>query len=119
KFATWVREWHMDEDGRVPDWDEYMGALETRKAEDRQRKQLARLRRKSGGQSAGHPPDSPQDVRKMSAPARADEDGTVRKISPSPTDQPRANGQPPNQPTDGERAFLAAVQADRRPIWEA
>lgn len=57
-FATWVREHHLDEDGRVKEWDEYMGALEARREADRLRKEAERLRRKSNGRHA----DSPADV---------------------------------------------------------
>lgn len=51
-FATWVRQHHMDEDGRVKEWDEYMGALEARREADRLRKEAERVRRKSTGSPA-------------------------------------------------------------------
>lgn len=38
KFAAWVRAEHMDSDGRVPEWDDYAGRLEQRRAQDRERK---------------------------------------------------------------------------------
>lgn len=86
-FARWVRDKHMDEDGRVPEWDEYMGALETRREKDRRRKAELRARdraRRQAETSIGSPADSPQDapqdspqdVPQTSAPARAN--GTVR-----------------------------------------
>ena len=36
-FSKWVREHHLDEDGRVREWDDYAGALEQRRAKERQR----------------------------------------------------------------------------------
>lgn len=37
-FAKWVREHHLDDDGRVREWDEYAGKLEVIRERDRQRK---------------------------------------------------------------------------------
>lgn len=62
-FATWVRQHHMDDDGRVKEWDEYMGALEARREADRLRKEAERVRRKS----AGSPEDVTRKVRTVSA----------------------------------------------------
>lgn len=73
-FAAWVREKHMDADGRINDWDEYMGVLETKRAKDRERKRIEREKKKtalsngtSRGQSEGRhadsPVDAPRDVR--------------------------------------------------------
>lgn len=68
QFATWIRQHHLDEDGRVKEWDDYMGALEARREADRLRKEADRIRRKS----AGHPQDSPQDIQGTSRPKSAE-----------------------------------------------
>lgn len=63
-FAKWVRDQHMDADGRVKEWDEYQGALEARREADRRRKQEERAlkqARNDDRESAGSPQDSPQD----------------------------------------------------------
>ena len=36
-FAKWVRAEHQDAEGRVPEWDDYAGALEVRREKERQR----------------------------------------------------------------------------------
>lgn len=36
-FAKWLREHHLDAEGRVSEWDDYAGALEQRRAKERQR----------------------------------------------------------------------------------
>lgn len=66
-FAAWVRAYHVDDDGRVREWDEYQGPLEYRREADRARKAAERVRKKS----AGHP----RDVRVTSA---RNEDDTIR-----------------------------------------
>lgn len=85
-FAQWVREQHMDEEGRVPHWDEYQGALETRKEKDRQRKQRQRVRGTSDGSHADSPAEVTRNVtrtvRGTSAPTRGD--GTVRNGTNTP-----------------------------------
>lgn len=69
-FANWVRTQHMDADGRINDWDEYMGVLESKRAKDRERKRLEREKKKvaasngtSHGPSNGSHADSRRDVR--------------------------------------------------------
>lgn len=68
-FANWVRTQHMDADGRINDWDEYMGVLESKRARDRERKRLEREKKKeevartSRGHSNGRHADVPCDVR--------------------------------------------------------
>lgn len=41
-FAGWVRAAHLDEDGRVREWDEYQGTLESRRSKERLRMQNVR-----------------------------------------------------------------------------
>ncbi|HEX7089896.1 MAG TPA: hypothetical protein VF192_07150 [Longimicrobiales bacterium] len=126
-FATWVRAEHMDDEGRIPEWDDFMGALEARRQADRERKELERLRRKadrlSRGPSADSPRDSPQTSRGSSAPTRANVDVDVTKrdeISPATTPPPVAHAPPRRlRRTDGETAFLAALPEESRATWEA
>jgi hypothetical protein len=79
-FAKWVRDHHMDPDGRVPHWDEYQGALESRKVRDRERKRQQRERQRAKSPqevtrtSNGSHADSPQDV----PPHGTERYGTVR-----------------------------------------
>lgn len=63
KLAAFIRDAHLDEDGRVNEWDDYAGKLEDRKEKDRERK------RRSRGRHA----DTPQDVTPDSAPTIRDE----------------------------------------------
>lgn len=73
-FAAFIRASHTDAEGRVNEWDEYAGALEDRRAKDRDRQRRRRdVRRMSRGQSAGSHADAPRDVTPGSAPARANE----------------------------------------------
>lgn len=83
EFAKWVRHHHMDEDGRVKEWDDYQGALEARREADRLRKQEERRlksERSKAEQSAGSHADSPEDVGRTSAgrPHPRARNGTVR-----------------------------------------
>ena len=101
RFAAFVRAQHADADGRVNEWDEYQGALETRRENDRQRQ---RKHRASGtrldvthdGCHTDVTRDSERDVRVTSAPARANEtkrDETRRETTQSvlpPHDAPSA-----------------------------
>jgi hypothetical protein len=67
-FAAWVREHHMDADGRVKEWDEYMGELELRRAKAREKKARQRASRRgnepetSGGSGSDVPGDKPGDT---------------------------------------------------------
>jgi hypothetical protein len=59
KLAAVIRERHLS-DGRIKDWDEYQGVLETRRATDAARKRAEREAerlRTSNGQPTGRPPD--------------------------------------------------------------
>ncbi len=71
RFASFIREYHTDTDGRVNEWDEYAGKLEGRRAQERQRKQRDRERT-----SRGRHADSPQDVTRPSLPTIRDD--TIR-----------------------------------------
>lgn len=61
RFAAFIRTQHLDGDGRVSEWDDYAGALETRREKER-----TRLRNKRDG-VAQQPAVSTQDV---ATPAR-------------------------------------------------
>lgn len=63
KFAAFIRAYHLDDEGRVNEWDDYAGKLEDRKEKDRNRK------RKSRGSHA----DSPALVTLDSAPTKRNE----------------------------------------------
>lgn len=45
KFAKFIREHHLDENGRCREWDDYAGALEDRRAKDRARQAEYRKKR--------------------------------------------------------------------------
>lgn len=67
RFAAFVRAQHIDQQGRVNEWDDYNGVLEDRRERDRERKRKLReerrnVRRTSAGQSAGQPMGRPHDV---------------------------------------------------------
>ncbi len=72
-FAAWVRTHHLDADGRVNEWDEYAGALESRREKERER-----LRNKRHGVAQQSEDVAQQLVneRKLLLPARANE--TIR-----------------------------------------
>ena len=99
-FAAWVRSQHMDDDGRVPHWDEYMGQLEVRKLIDRERKRLER-----GEKSTGRPQDCPAD-NPLDSPdsvyCYGDEDGTERKKKQNKT------------PTTARAELIAALATPSR-----
>lgn len=78
-FAAWVRDQHVDEDGRISEWDTYQGKLETKREleRDRQRKSRERhadntsdIRVTSRRRTANH-------TRDVGTPTR-ERDGTVR-----------------------------------------
>lgn len=52
RFAKFIRDNHLDADGRVREWDEYAGALEQRKQKNREHQAAWRARRK--GESNGY-----------------------------------------------------------------
>lgn len=47
-FAAWVRDSHMDEDGRVNEWDSYQGKLEVKREQERQRVREFREKKRYG-----------------------------------------------------------------------
>lgn len=74
-FANWVREQHLDDEGRINEWDEYAGALEARRAKERQRLHDKReLLRNSTHDVA----QQSRNRRKVLQPARAVRDETKR-----------------------------------------
>lgn len=108
RFATFIRSHHLDADGRVNEWDEYAGALETRRRKDRDRKRTSR------GQSAGHPQDCPPDGGGGSAPARAKRDETTTTTTTNYFDPPATrearetpSGTAPDGAVIGEPALTA------------
>jgi len=66
RFAKFIRDSHLDESGRVREWDDYAGTLETRREKDRQRQRDKRERERTDVRvtSDGHP----RDVTETSAP---------------------------------------------------
>jgi hypothetical protein len=74
-FAAFIRSSHTDPSGRVNEWDEYAGTLETRRAKDRARKADERAKKSRGSHA-----DRPQDVTLVSIPnettTKRDETGT-------------------------------------------
>lgn len=100
-FAAWLRQHHLDAEGRVREWDEYAGALEIRRAKERQRLAEKRTVLRNAMRDVGQPPPDvaqpPADTgaesraRARSAPTRnadadADADGTKNE-----TNQPTAS----------------------------
>jgi hypothetical protein len=85
RFAAFIREHHLDADGRVREWEEYAGALEARRATER-----TRLRNKRHGvaqREANKPPTDAQ--QNASVATRAPErNGTERESSTTPTTKP-------------------------------
>lgn len=100
RFAMFVREAHLDSDGRVREWDEYAGRLEARRAKDRARKEEERAR-KSRGSHADNQTHRPQDVTPNSIPARANEDETLRdETRRSNCTSSSAGGEKPRDPME-------------------
>lgn len=98
-FAKFVREHHMDDAGRINEWDEYAGALEQRRASDRDRKRKSRgqpadSHMEVGRMSAGSHADSPRDSRVTSAPARANETIRYEDVVEEPRELANADDSP-------------------------
>lgn len=70
RFAKFIRECHLDEEGRINEWLDYAGALETRRAKERER-----LRNKRNG-VAQQTTNNGDVVARLLQPARANE--TIR-----------------------------------------
>jgi hypothetical protein len=84
-FAEWVRREHQDPEGRVPEWDDYAGALELRRAKEAQRLAEKRQRLRNSTQSVAQ---QTSDILQPLQPARAN--GTERDDTiPKPTPQKR------------------------------
>lgn len=120
-FAAWIRENHLDEEGRVNAWMEYAGALEVRRAKERDR--IAQRRADLAQQLANRPPvvaqqnaDSTQSVAQQNAnvrdvlqPARA-----VRNANDNEKDQEQ-------EPKGAAKAtpWMAWVRKDWRERYQA
>jgi hypothetical protein len=72
-FAAWVRAEHQDAEGRVPEWDEYAGALELRRAKEAQRQAEKRQKLRNSTQSVAQ---QSANILQQLQPARAN--GTER-----------------------------------------
>ena len=74
-FAQWVREQHLDDEGRVNEWLDYAGALESRRAKERQRLHDKRemLRNSTHGVA-----QQTRNAGNLLQPARAERDETKR-----------------------------------------
>lgn len=78
-FAKWVRTQHQDAEGRVPEWDDYAGALELRREKERQRLAEKRQQLRNRTQNVGQ--QTRNDLQPLQ-PARAngtERDDTERK----------------------------------------
>lgn len=87
RFAAFIRESHVDPDGRVNEWDDYAGALEARRAKERERLRNKRIPLRNGTQDVAQQPERNDDeVRTVLQPARANEterDGKdLQSVSP-------------------------------------
>jgi hypothetical protein len=78
-FAKWVRENHMDADGRVNEWDEYQEELEfvREKARDKKRRQRAQKRSRVQGDNPGDGPGTNRETVPQSPPP-TERNGTER-----------------------------------------
>ncbi len=98
RFAAFIREKHLDADGRVKEWDEYAGPLENRREYDRERKRKER-ERKSRKRPGDSPPDSPTEVTGTSTPTIRDE-----TVEPEPLQGSRVPLPPAALAPEGARA---------------
>ena len=95
-FAKWLRDHHLDDDGRVREWDEYAGKLEVIRERDRQRK-AAKCPAERDRNSSG----KPSELLDVSTPARANETkrDETKDLKPSrsakkPAETPETGGWP-------------------------
>lgn len=82
-FARWVRAHHVDADGRLRDWDETNGPLDTRRENNRRAAQAHRNRQRAGRAGRAEPPEKPDqrpeppdDQRPEPPPVSADVSGS-------------------------------------------
>jgi hypothetical protein len=123
RFAEFVRANHTDEDGRVREWDDYAGALETRREKERDRKRRQRGQASGNGAKAvrdvpqDEPRDNPHDVARTGPgtvqPARAnetirDDTNSGQSINPAGEEERELAARLAN---DAERAALATIVA--------
>lgn len=71
RFAKFIRENHLDENGRVREWDDYAGVLEDRREKDRQRQRDNRAKKRDSGHVTSD--GRPRDVKQTSAPTIRDD----------------------------------------------
>lgn len=115
-FAQWVREHHMDADGRINDWDDFMGELELRREKARLKKARQRAARRQtdadepderGGSVPSHVPGPvPGDNKGTSPPYGTERNGTVRNES---KDSP-----PARKFSEGETMLINALSSPTR-----
>lgn len=119
-FAQWLRAQHTDADGRVNEWDEYQGKLESRRA--KQRARMAHVRSTERAQEAhgAHSVRSTLASSAQSVATRARErDGTGRKDRPVVVTKSRSGAAAPEgaphvgQAEEFTDAILAQVNASR------
>lgn len=110
-FAKWAREQHLDDDGRVREWDEYAGKLEVIRERDRTRKS-AGIPAERSRNSSGMATETPRN----SVAARANEtrrDETRRKSKEKPGTDAGASSPPelPDWVAPAAEVWIAKVGA--------
>jgi hypothetical protein len=88
RFANFIRTAHLDDDGRVNEWDEYAGALESRRAKERERLRnkrhpVAQHVRNNRGDVAQRTHQTVNGVAPLLQPARAVRNETIRNEEPA------------------------------------
>jgi hypothetical protein len=88
RFANFIRTAHLDADGRVNEWDEYAGALEQRRAKERERlrnkrRPVAQHDSNNGHDVAQRTHETVNDVARLLQPARAIRNETKRVTTSS------------------------------------
>jgi hypothetical protein len=128
-FAKWVKNSHIDESGRIHEWDEYMGKLEQQREKGRNRVREFRERNAASNDtvtphvtvtdSVTGSVTSPitkglrnESVRSHARETRRDETIREREEEASSSSEPTAS-------ITGEQAFLAMLRASRRDRWSA
>jgi hypothetical protein len=114
-FATWLRGAHLDNDGRVREWDEYAGALELRREKERTR--IRQKRANSSQNVAQQPADGcatvGQRTQSVATPAR-ERNETRRELQQrTGADAPA----PPNGTSNGTAEPPANWVADGVELW--
>jgi hypothetical protein len=128
-FAAWVREHHMEDDGRIPEWDEYMGELEHRREKARLKKAKQRAaRRGNQPEMNGHVPedkdgdvpgDGPGDKQGTSPPYGTERDGTVRDGTEEQRKRSSSAAAREFEPDDGRQILLDVLGPTQRAAMRA